>query len=103
MLLFLFCLSFNIQGVGKYYNLFARVDSCFIFSLLLERYSECLTTPALAKIVYQGRCDALNINFVVVVVVVLVTDIYFPLKLLTWAKNATLNKLISCRKNVSHK
>lgn len=35
-----------------------------------------LTTPALAKIVYQGRCDALNINIVVVV-----TDIYFPLQI----------------------
>jgi hypothetical protein len=44
-----------------------------------------LTTPALAKILYQGRCDALTISIVVVVVVivvvvVVVTDVYFPLQ-----------------------
>jgi hypothetical protein len=37
-----------------------------------------LTTPALAKFVYQGRCDALIVS---VVVIVVVTDIYFPLQI----------------------
>jgi hypothetical protein len=37
-----------------------------------------LTTPAVAKIVYQGRCEALNISVVVVVVVVVVV---FPFQI----------------------
>ena len=83
------------------FNLSARVVSCFVYiNFLLERYSAFLTTPALTKIVHQGRCDALTIS-VVVVVVVVVTDIYFPL--LLWANNAILEELIRYRKNVSHK
>jgi hypothetical protein len=39
-----------------------------------------LTTPALAKFVYQGKCDTLIIS-VVVIVFVVVTDIYFPLQI----------------------
>ena len=41
-----------------------------------------LTTPTLAKIVYQDRCDALTVSVViVVVVVVVVSDIYIPLQI----------------------
>jgi len=41
-----------------------------------------LTTPAVAKIVYQDRCDALTVSVVVVVVVVVVSsNVYFPLQI----------------------
>jgi len=36
-----------------------------------------LTIPPVAKIVYQDRCDALTVS----VVVVVVSDIYFPLQI----------------------
>jgi len=95
---FVFLSVSKASAIG--FNLSARVVSCFVYiNFLLERYSAFLTTPALTKIVHQGRCDALTIS--VVVVVVVVTDIYFPL--LLWANNAILEELIRYRKNVSHK